>query len=309
MISAIIGFTIAGCCSNVYTFENLIQHNSQITTLITFLQYLSIFVAISCYLSITQFWKKKEKSDYNPWSLRYLIPVISQNIVANLSNYVFQYDIPMSTHIIVKSLGPPITLLLGWLFWRKVYGRSKVYGSTLIAIGSGMFTIYSGSSNNNDNSSSQSANGVSLLIALTIFSSISSIYTAELYQEKSSNVDWKCVLYYNYLIGLLLYIPIFPTLVKEFHNLSAEVDKRLIFWNILTQLACVVGVNILVFRVSALSLNIVLIIRRFISLFLSIYLFEAKVTLEAYIGMALVAIGTTIYAIPAKKNTPKEKVM
>lgn len=303
MVPLIIGFTIASCCSNAFNFETLVKRDAQITTVLTFLQYVFIFLSLSVYLNMTGFWMKKFERRYNPWSIKYLVPIIIQNVCASLSNYVFNYNMSMATHIIIKSLGPPATLILGRIFWGKRYGVNKMIGSTLIAFGSGLFTI-SVEENSDRISGSNDKIGVFLLISLVLVSSMTSLYTSEIYQSKSLKADWKLVMYYNYLIGLLLYLPLIGVIsssLKEFAVKST--DYQIILWNLVTQLFCVIGVNILTFKLTALTLSLTLIIRRFLSLFISIYLFEAPVNRNGVVGVVLVLTGSFIYSLPSGNTT------
>lgn len=275
------------------------KQNSQISTLITLLQYIFIFLTLLGYLNFTRFWKDESNfKGYKPWSLKYLIPVIVHNFCASMSNYVFNYNMSMGTHIIIKSLGPPITLILGWIFWGKVYGLNKIFGSILIAIGSGLFTInvqeFSGTTNEANNKV-----GIILLVGLVLVSSMTSLYTAEIYQSKSREVDWKVVMYYNYLVGLLLNMPLIGVVFNSLEMIIKDnVNYWKIFWNLVTQILCVIGVNILTFKLTALTLSLVLIIRRFVSLFISLYLFEIPVNGNGFLGAILVLTGSFIYVLP-----------
>ena len=329
-VPAFIGFTVSGCCANVYTFEKLIQQNSEITTFITFSQYLFIFFCVSLYLKCTLFRTKKkaaeelagrgEKSANRSSGLSYefVIPVLSQVLTGYLGNLVFQFDLSMPTHIIFRSSGTAMTLCLGWAFWGKRYGIEKIVGSSLIAIGTVIFTLDVKSMSEGEAVTDAGADrstrliGILMLLATTMIGSLTSLLKEQWYQNGRKKLDWKEVMYYNYFYGTIIYVVLIPQVVSEFHKLQVGVTvgatktpgagHTLVTFvlNWITQLCCILGVNVLVFRISALSLTIVLLVRRFLSLMLSIYVFDNPVSLLGYLGVFCVFAGATIYSFGSK---------
>lgn len=313
-----VAYTIGGCCSNVYTFEKLLKINSQMTTLITFSQYLFIFIFMTIYLTYIGYWKDGGFIHRlsQTFEARILLPIIVQNVSANIGNYVFQFDVPMPTHIIFRSSSAVMTLFLGWCIWNKRYSIWKVVGSVLIAIGISLFTIdmtslQEGGATDSHHENPHQYVGISLLLLATIMNSLLSLYKESVYQDSKNELDWKGVLYYNYFYGILFYVPFCNTILREFHTTRANFPlsgnvAQLFLANWITQLGCILGVNILVFRVSALSLTIILLIRRFISLFLSIFVFGTELSIYGYVGIFLVICGTFTYSL--RKDRKKVKV-
>lgn len=323
-----IGFTISGCCANVYTFEKILQLDSKITTLVTFSQYLFIFLSFSVYLRLTGFWKIRKSQhvfslEVDKINLEFWIPMVLQNISAYIGNLVFQYNLSMPTHIIFRSSNTAITIFLGWTFWNKRYSFEKIIGSTLIAIGTIIFTIFLNSlqtkdtvSNNGiENNVSNTLLGIFLLILATVINSITSLYKETIYQDEEKGLNWKEVIYYNYLYGLVFYIPFLSTIYREFQDLqmisiisNKNIVETIFLMNWITQLLCIIGVNILVFRISALSLTIVLLVRRFLSLILSVYIFGNSISGICWIGVLLVFFGAFIYSFGIHVNSSSDKI-
>ncbi|KAJ1918611.1 golgi uridine diphosphate-N- acetylglucosamine transporter [Mycoemilia scoparia] len=69
--------------------------------------------------------------------------------------------------------------------------------------------------------------------------------------------------------------------------------------NLITQLICVTGVHRLSTMASSLTLNLVLNLRKIVSLAISIMLFDNHFTLQLFCGCLLVFVGTLLYSIPA----------
>jgi len=86
--------------------------------------------------------------------------------------------------------------------------------------------------------------------------------------------------------------------------------------NAVTQFVCIMGVHSLSSRTSALTLTLVLTVRKFVSLLLSLYWFENEFETYHWIGAFLVFVGSSSYCIasrnaliitPAKRKSKKSK--
>ena len=107
-----------GCCSNAITLEQLTLQNPNAGSVITFFQ----FFVISLY-GLPKFlvWTR-----YGPRLrprrvplLMYLAQVVLFYLVSYLNNVAFAYHIPMAVHIIFRSAGLIISMLLGWIISKK----------------------------------------------------------------------------------------------------------------------------------------------------------------------------------------------
>lgn len=73
--------------------------------------------------------------------------------------------------------------------------------------------------------------------------------------------------------------------------------------NMITQYVCIAGVNRMTASATSLTLNLVLNLRKFVSLLISIIYFENHFGISAKIGTALVLFGTAIYTRASLKGT------
>lgn len=106
--------------SNAITTERLTSENPRSGILITFLQ----FLVVSLYALPAQFVfsarlprLRKRRVPLLP----YFAQVALFFALSVLNNAAFAYDIPMSVHIVFRSGGMIVNLLLGWLFVNKRY--------------------------------------------------------------------------------------------------------------------------------------------------------------------------------------------
>ncbi len=127
---ATLGLVFGGCCSNAVSLEQLTSHYPTAGSLITFFQ----FSIISLYgLPKHTIW-----TPYGPRLAptripisRYLIQVALFYIISLLNNAAFAYQIPMSVHIIFRSGGLIVSMILGWSVVGKKYAFPSAHNTIL----------------------------------------------------------------------------------------------------------------------------------------------------------------------------------
>lgn len=177
--------------------------------------------------------------------------------------------------------------------------------------------------------------GVGLLVLFTalVLSSVMGLYTEATYRIYGP--QWRENLFYSHLLSLPLFLPFAPGLISQFRKLAQSpalqfavpdslplplmiapmlsrigalhVPSQLAYLaaNVLTQYACIRGVNLLAAASSALTVVIVLNIRKLVSLLLSIWLFGNQLAAGTLLGAVLVFGSAGLYsldrgAVPAK---------
>lgn len=159
------------------------------------------------------------------------------------------------------------------------------------------------------------------------------LYTEDTYRIYGP--QWKENLFYSHLLSLPLFIPFLPSIASQFGklakspplqlptrdladyaSLSPGVQKSLegfripsqlayLVVNVLTQYACIRGVNLLAAASSALTVTIVLNIRKLVSLLLSIWLFGNRLAAGTLLGAAVVFFAGGLYSFDGKRKPPK----
>lgn len=156
------------------------------------------------------------------------------------------------------------------------------------------------------------------------------LYTEETYRKYGAH--WKENLFYSHLLSLPLFLPFLPSMSRQFtalansaplplpiaslfglekipEELQRSIDKihipsQLFFLalNVLTQYACIRGVNLLAAVCSALSVTVVLNIRKLVSLLLSIWLFGNRLAPGTLVGACVVFFAGGLYSLdPGRK--------
>lgn len=157
--------------------------------------------------------------------------------------------------------------------------------------------------------------GIIILIGSSILSSLLSCYNEWTYKKYGKY--WQENLFYSHLLS----IPLFFTNIFGLKEQLVEVVKypvgyqmqqiyisnQLIafFMNLVSQYFCITGVNMLASKTDATTLSIVLLVRKFVSLILSVFIFKNKMSYTSYFGIVLVFFGAFLY-IWGSGQKPKE---
>jgi dolichyl-phosphate-mannose-protein mannosyltransferase len=178
--------------------------------------------------------------------------------------------------------------------------------------------------------------GLVILLIAQLLSAYMGAYVEDIYNDHGK--DWKANLFYSHLLSIPMFAGFAPVLSSQFarlqdsqsfqvpaavaaslpplvNNLLASTSQHVIYLtaNALTQLLCITGVNILSANTSAVTVTIVLNIRKLVSFLLSIWIFGNQMGGLMKIGAAMVfGAGAlygyeTTYRIPQKKKAQASK--
>ncbi|GJC99797.1 NST UDP-N-acetylglucosamine transporter [Colletotrichum higginsianum] len=159
------------------------------------------------------------------------------------------------------------------------------------------------------------------------------LYTEETY--KKYGPQWRENLFYSHLLSLPLFLPFAPSLIRQFRRLADSpplslpllaqlagpgfgedvgggmakfrIPSQLAYLatNVLTQYACIRGVNLLAAVSSALTVTIVLNIRKLVSLLLSIWLFGNRLAVGTLVGAIIVFGAGGLYSLDSRAKTSR----
>lgn len=161
------------------------------------------------------------------------------------------------------------------------------------------------------------------------------LYTEETYRIYGP--QWKENLFYCHLLSLPLFLPFSHSLLEQFKKLAQSppfiwtkpsttswdfgerfrfpsfifvgIPSQLVYLvaNVLTQYACIRGVNLLAAVSTALTVTIVLNIRKLASLLLSIWLFGNRLAPGTLVGAIIVFGAGAMYSLDSKSKPPPLK--
>ncbi|KAI9798859.1 MAG: golgi uridine diphosphate-N- acetylglucosamine transporter [Piccolia ochrophora] len=261
---------------------------------------------------------------------RWLIYVLLFASVNLLNNYAFGFRISVPVHIILRSGGSVTTMLVGAL-WGKRYSRMQVVAVALLTVGVIVAAMADARAQGKPTNLSPDPSttplstfttGLLILLTAQLLSAVMGLYIQRTYEIHGS--AWRENLFYSHMLSLPLFLPFLPALRAQFdtlvasppltlslppisflnpkvfpnQQLSASVPTHvaLLALNALTQYACIRGVNLLSARASALTVTIVLNVRKLASLLLSIALFGNRLAPGVLVGATVVFAAGALYA-------------
>ncbi|KAH6604953.1 udp n-acetylglucosamine transporter mnn2 [Trichoderma cornu-damae] len=313
-----------GCCSNVYALEAIINFEPTNGTLVTFVQFL--FVAITGY--VAQFDKARPPFFLTPNVVplrRWLVNILLFFSINVLNNHAFSYNISVPVHIILRSGGSITTMAAGYLCG-KTYSRVQIFAVFLLSIGVSLAAWSDSKDKKTSEDESESVLNVGLLIIFVaqVLSAIMGLYTEATYRKYGP--QWKENLFYSHILSLPLFVPFMPSMRRNLVVLSKSTPLELnmpfaaslrptpvpsqlayLVANVLTQYACIRGVNLLAANASALTVTIILSIRKLMSLLLSIWLFGNTLSVNTILSAVVVFGAAALYSVGPKPAPIKEK--
>lgn len=123
-----------GCCSNVYTLEAITHRVSDCALLITFSQFLGVTVLGFLQLSATHSGRQAIWQHKVPL-IEYCKIVGFHFSVSVLNNLALNYHISVPVHIILRSGGSMVTMLLAYLFFGRRYTNRQIAAVLLVTLG------------------------------------------------------------------------------------------------------------------------------------------------------------------------------
>lgn len=189
-------------------------------------------------------------------------------------------------------------------------------------------------------SSSEYTQGLAILLLAQFLSAYMGAYTEATYEKYGAS--WTENLFYSHFLSLPLFLPLAGTLRHQYHKLSTtesidfqqwgitmEHDKNstansifatllnyatgtpsglfFLLTNAVTQLVCISGVNVLSAKSSAVTVTIVLNIRKLVSFILSTLIFGHSLDAKMILGSTLVFGSGALYGWETSWRLPRQR--
>lgn len=310
----------------VFIHHSLITPAAHPGHLITLVQFLVVVLAVWPFqLDVTQpFGLKKTAAPIQRWVASALMFML----VNVLNNWAFAFDISVPVHIILRSFGSVTAMAVGWLNGKK-YSLLQVVSVCLLTTGV-LISAWADLSSKSEAKMAEEKSGSSLsaglfvLLAAQIIGAFMGLYVENTYRLYGK--DWQDAIFYNHLFSLPFFGLLYQPLIDRYRLLSLLPPLRLssplipaplgaviqsipspmvfLFLNAFTQLACISGVNILGANSSALTVSIVLNIRKLISFLISIFAFGNPMSPLMSLGATLVFGSGILYGWETSPGMP-----
>lgn len=325
------GQIFGGCCCNVYLFEQLLTENKRlgvtidVGSVVTFCQF-ALVALVSAFplLDLRLLAGKRFFLQKPVIPLRKIFGVvIIYFTISILNNSVWRFGLSVPVHILFRSSGTVITMVVSYLFAGVRYSGGQVMSAVLMTVGIVLVIAQKETATVSDSTLNvRFFIGIALLTIASVLSAFMGIYTQNLYRRYGNH--WREVLFYNHLMGLPMFAVLGLTVFRDlgrmwnsepkyvlYESRRIEVLKLIVLLglNAVTQVICARGVNQLTAFASPLTVTVILNARKFVSLAASAYTFGSKFNSQGILGSVLVILGTLQYSISTmgiSKKTKKE---
>lgn len=234
--------------------------------------------------------------------------VLLQFSLSILNNITFGFKIPVPLHMLYRSGSLIFSVIMGYLLYRTTYSRQKLIGVAIVTVGIFLSTRASMPSsppspvtctNCNEPAASASVNntaemeydmvqfvtGIIILTVTVLMASGLSCYQDTVFKQHGKEPIE--ALFYTHAMSLPWFAVASSSILDSwtaYNKSDVETYTGLpILWlllicNVITQYACIRGVYILLSSGSALTTNLVITLRKFTSLIVSVALFNNRFT-------------------------------
>ncbi|KAF9534519.1 UAA transporter [Crepidotus variabilis] len=304
-----LALVFGGCCSNVLTYEQLLLMNPGIGSALTFSQMLFIALqSLPSFLTLSESGIPRLKPRQVPlrqWALQVLVFTTG----SLLNNWAFAYKVPLTILIVFRSGGLPISILFGYFVNKKRYSMRQILSVFVVFTGVILVTL-SKSPNSTDSKVPRAMAqeelrkyllGISMMAVSLLCTGLLGVLQERTYQRYGP--CWKEGVFYTHFLSLPAFFFLREDIKRGFVSLSSATSHSAIysyavlFGNLLSQLICVSGVNQLSSQVSSVSTNVVLTVRKAISLCLSVWWFGNEWNAQLGLGAAMVFFGSLLYTL------------
>ncbi|XP_078677299.1 UDP-xylose and UDP-N-acetylglucosamine transporter-like [Branchiostoma floridae x Branchiostoma belcheri] len=306
-----IALVFAGCCSNVVFLELLVTEHPGAGNIVTFAQFL--WIAADGFFFTTNFGRKKPVIPVS----KYVTMVVMFFTVSVVNNYALNFHIPMPLHMIFRAGSLIANMMLGIILLKKSYKPAKYVAVLMITCGIFTCTYMSAQSVGAENEDAETEDeglvqflwwllGIAMLTFALFMSARMGIYQEVLYSKHGKHP--KEALFYNHALPLPAFLPLAGDIYRHavlfsqsepilIPVLEIGVPKMWFFllMNCITQYICIRGVFILTTECASLTVTLIITLRKFISLILSIFYFQNPFTVYHWFGTALVFGGTLLF--------------
>ncbi|XP_072177318.1 UDP-xylose and UDP-N-acetylglucosamine transporter-like [Diadema setosum] len=299
-----------GCGANLLFLELIVKDFPGSGNIITFAQFL--FIAVEGFIFTTRFGTKKNVIPIK----NYVVMVLFFFTTSVVNNYALNFKISVPLHTIFRSGSLIANMALGIILLQKTYTPSKYLGVFSISVGICLCTLMSAKTVGDENQPKTEGFdsmsdfmlwviGVCMLTFALFMSARMGIFQETLYKKFGKHPIE--ALFYSHALPL----PAFLLFASDIYNhcvmysatepaaigLGITLPRMWLYLlgNILTQFVCIRGVFVLTTECPSLVVTLVVTLRKFLSLVLSIFYFKNPFTAWHWLGTAMVFGGTLLF--------------
>ena len=220
-------------------------------------------------------------------------------------------------------------MIISWLVNNKRYNKLQIIAAVILTIGAIITSLYrdhdfkmediTGLLNKKANNDLEYGRdpifliGLCMLVISSLSSALLSVYNE--WTFKTYGKHWEENLFYTHFLSLPIFIiNDHKSIIIEYNRMfriGSGITRNhiMLVINVLTQNICIRGVNILASHTNALTLSVILTVRKFISLLLSVIIYKSQLSFTSYIGVTIVFFGTLLYTVGSRSRKEDERTV
>lgn len=285
--------------------ENIAKQEPSAMNLMTFSTFL--FISTVGLVSTSKFFTVK-----NQIPLKGYFKTVTMFFIVNVvNNQALNFHVPVPLHIIFRSGSLLATLILSVVMVGKSYSARKYISVFAITIGIVICTLATSTQGDSGLSMEEASKhykewtiGIIMLTFALLASAVLAIYQQQMYEKYGKHPDE--AMFITHLISLPFFLIMGSDIVSAATKLSASAPHSVFPWlpslwvdliaSCLLQYGCIKYVYQLNSRVDSLTVTLVVTLRKFLSLIVSIVYFKNPFTPQHWLGAILVFAGTLAFA-------------
>eukprot|EP00762_Andalucia_godoyi_P007609 ANDGO_00765.mRNA.1 UDP-xylose and UDP-N-acetylglucosamine transporter len=280
-----ISLVFLGCCVNVLSLEALVHRDQGAANLISFTQY--VFIA-----SITFSTSPRKIPFVHHVGLTLLV-----FLTGVLNSFAMDLGVSPLLHSIFRSASLVSNLTTGALFFKKKPTMWHVVCVCVITAGVVVAVTPSGSSTTSGSNTSPIA---FVLLTISVVISAFQGHMQEWMFKKYGNHSSE-VLFYSHLLSIPMYLSLSSNLSTHIRVFMAQPTMFVaLFVNVVTQYMCVQGVYLVLSCTNSLTLNVVVTVRKLLSVIISVLVWGNSLGTSQWLGAIAVFAASAWYGFLPK---------
>ncbi|VDN03954.1 unnamed protein product [Thelazia callipaeda] len=332
MMKCVVGSVLTACVGCMVTVEAITKLSPNCMNLLTCSTFL--FISFIGFLKQSQYFKHLPRNKI-PLIRGYLRVVILFFVINVANNLSLQYDISVPLLIIFRSGTLLANIILGYCLRSRAYSWKKLLSVLLITAGVVLFTFadkfpkhtvkHVDAEHRHSWFISGSSTGILLLFLAVFLSAYLGIYQEDLYRTYGNHYEeamfFVVRLTYLHVLSLPGFVLFYSDIRQAVSHFNSSDFLRILglqlpissLWiylilNCLFQWICVKNVYTLTSLTTSLNVTVVVTLRKFLSMIISVVAFKNPFTILHFIGTVFVLLGSVVYttcdlrsAIPRSK--------
>ncbi|KAM3725369.1 Nucleotide sugar transporter SLC35B4 [Dirofilaria immitis] len=313
MAEIAVGGILTGCTGCMVTVEILTKYSPECMNLLTCSTF--IFVSVVSFFKQSHYFKRLPRSRI-PLLRGYMRIVLTFFVVNVSNNLALRYDVSIPLFIIFRSGTLLANVLLGYCLRNRICSWEKLLSIMFVSVGIILFTLADQFSKypiiEKDEKNTyplpvvRSSPGIFLLLFAALLSAYLGICQEDLYC-KYGNHSQEAIFFIHVLSlpGFFFFYNDIQQAVVHFNNSDTffifgfrfPIPSLWIYMilNCILQWICITSVHTLISLTTSLNVAMIITLRKFLSMVLSIILFKNPFTFMHFVGSTLVLLGTVAF--------------